>query len=280
LIRTTLPPPATPRLAIVSAMEEEMRGLLAHLVGAHKVETAGRTFWLGRLGEQEVVLVLSRIGKVAASTTVCVLLLQFGVDRIVFTGVAGGLGASRVGDIVISTGLVQHDMDASPLFPRFEIPLLGVSRLESDQALAMQAQAAAQSVLADAMATDPSAPALNFNRQDLSEFGINDPQVRCGLVLSGDQFVSSAAQSQQLFAWFPDALAVEMEGAAVAQVCHDFQVPFVVIRTISDRADDAAHVDFKRFISRIASRYSVAIALAMTARSDPVNSSPPAAQGK
>jgi adenosylhomocysteine nucleosidase len=265
LSRIALPPAGVRRLAIVSAMEEEMRGLLDHLADARKVETAGRTFWLGRLGQQEAVLVLSRIGKVAASTTVCVLLLQLGVDRIVFTGVAGGLGAARVGDIVVSTCLVQHDMDASPLFPRFEIPLLGVSQFESDKTLAIQAEAAAQSVLANAMDLDPTSRPLNFSRQDLSEFGITDPKVRCGLVLSGDQFVSSATHSQQLLTWFPDALAVEMEGAAVAQVCHDFKVPFVVIRTISDRADDTAHVDFKRFISKVASRYSVAIALAMAA---------------
>jgi adenosylhomocysteine nucleosidase len=246
-------------------MEEEMCGLRAHLANAQKVEAAGRTFWLGCLGQQDVVLVLSRIGKVAAATTVAVLLLHFDVKRIVFTGVAGGLGAARVGDVVVSTGLVQHDMDASPIFPRFEIPLYGMARFKADAALIASAQTVAKKVLASAMREDTNPADLHLSRHDLIEFGVLEPQVRCGLVLSGDRFVSSASESQQLSALFPDALAVEMEGAAVAQVCHDFAVPFVVIRTISDRADDTAHVDFARFIAKVASRYSVAMVLAMTA---------------
>ncbi len=244
-------------------MAEEMSGLLAHLTEARQMNAAGRTFWLGRLGQQDVVLALSRIGKVAAATTVTALLLQFQVNRIVFTGVAGGLGAARVGDIVVATSLVQHDMDASPLFPRFEIPLYGVAQFQAEVSLVDSARAAAHKVLANALMAGPSIAAAHLGPDDLQAFGVVAPKVHCGLVLSGDRFVSSAPECQQLAALFPDALAVEMEGAAVAQVCHDFGVPFVVIRTISDRADDAAHVDFSRFIAKVASRYSVALVLAM-----------------
>jgi len=100
-------------------------------------------------------------------------------------------------------------------------------------------------------------------RGRLAELGQGEPRVHSGLVLSGDRFVSSAPESRLLCEAFPDALAVEMEGAAVAQVCKDFGVPFAVLRTVSDRADDHAHLDFNRFIADVASRYTVAVVLAL-----------------
>jgi adenosylhomocysteine nucleosidase len=242
------------RIAIVSAMAQELHGLQHGLAGARCVQRAGREFWLGRLGAHEVVLVLSRIGKVAAATTVTLLLAGgFEVDRIVFTGVAGGLGPARVGDIVVADALVQHDMDASPLFPRYEVPLYGQARFAADAGLSAALQAAAASALA------------GLHLDHLADFGVAEPRLRTGLVLSGDRFVSSASEAAALQQAFPAALAVEMEGAAVAQVCHDFGVPFAVLRCISDRADDSAHVDFQRFIDDVASRCTVAIISSFTA---------------
>ena len=90
-------------------------------------------------------------------------------------------------------------------------------------------------------------------------FGLRAPRLHQGLLISGDRFVATTAESQALQRELPDALAVEMEGAAFAQVCHDFGVPLAVVRTISDRADDAAHVDFPRFLRDVASRYSGAL---------------------
>ena len=97
----------------------------------------------------------------------------------------------------------------------------------------------------------------------LDALGLSLPQVHQGLIISGDQFIHAATTCAALRQALPGALAVEMEGAAVAQVCHDFGVPFAVIRTISDRADDTAHVDFPRFVSAVASHYSLAIVQAL-----------------
>jgi adenosylhomocysteine nucleosidase len=242
----------TRRIALVSAMHEELRAVLARMPDEHKRVRAGRAFWLGHLEGHEVVAVLSGIGKVAAATTASLLLSEFEVDRIVFTGAAGGLGEGvAVGDIVVADALLQHDMDASPLFPRFEVPLYGRARFEPDAALSAALADAADAVLATA-SESPS-------REQLAAFGIHSPRVHRGLVLSGDRFVSGRDENQRLRAALPDALAVEMEGAALAQVCHDFGVPFAVVRTVSDRADDDAHVDFNRFIAEVASRYSLAI---------------------
>lgn len=236
-------------VAIVSAMQHELRALMLLLRDPLSVRLAGRDFHQGTIHGQPVVLVLSGIGKVAAAMTAVLLMHQFGARRLVFTGVAGGLRRGvKVGDVVVARQLLQHDMDASPLFPRFEIPLTGRSRFDADPALADALAAAAQRCLdrADAL----------IGTRHLCDFGIDAALVHQGLVVSGDRFVAGAAQSNELRAVLPDALAVEMEGAAVAQVCTDFDRPFAVLRTISDRADDNAHVDFARFIDEVASVYT------------------------
>ena len=122
--------------AILSALAEEQQGLLALLQQAEKISHAGREFWRGQLHGQAVVLALSRIGKVAAATTATALIERFQVRRIVFTGVAGGLAAGvQVGDVVVANEFLQHDLDASPIFPRYQVPLYGQSRFACDAAL-------------------------------------------------------------------------------------------------------------------------------------------------
>ncbi|WP_353133056.1 5'-methylthioadenosine/adenosylhomocysteine nucleosidase [Limnohabitans sp.] len=240
------------RIALVSAMHEELAEVLARMPDEQKTVVAGREFWLGHWRGHDVVAVLSRIGKVAAATTATVLLERFGVSRMVFTGVAGGLAPQvNVGDVVIAREFIQHDMDASPLFPRHEVPLTGLTRFPADAALSQALAVAAPLALQDMWASLPHGERLNL---DLAK-----AQVHQGLIASGDRFVSQTMESQALQRALPDALAVEMECAAMAQVCHDYGVPFAAVRIISDRADDAAHVDFQRFIQSIASRYSVAV---------------------
>lgn len=239
-------------IGIMSAMHEELAAVLQAMPDEQRVRVAGRDFWVGHWQGHEVVAVLSRIGKVAAATTATLLIDHFKAQALVFTGVAGGLGAGvRVGDVVVASGFVQHDMDASPLFPRHEVPLYGRSVFDADEALSQALILAAQQVLADAPA--------HLGAAAMTEFALVNPQVHRGLVASGDRFVSTTPECRALQQVLPDALAVEMEGAAVAQVCLDFGVPLAAVRTVSDRADDDAHADFSRFIREVASRYSLAI---------------------
>ena len=239
-------------IGIMSAMHEELAAVLAAMPDEQRVQVAGRDFWVGHWQGHSVVAVLSRIGKVAAATTATVLLERFEVDSLVFTGVAGGLGSGvRVGDVVVADSFVQHDMDASPLFPRHEVPLYGLARFEADADLSAQLAAASQQVLAQAV--------QHLGAGTLGAFQLSSPRLHQGLIISGDRFVSTSAESHALRQALPEALAVEMEGAAVAQVCRDYGVPFAAVRTISDRADDAAHTEFQRFIREVASRYSLAI---------------------
>lgn len=240
------------RIALVSAMHEELAAVLARMPDEQKTVVAGREFWVCHWHGHDVVAVLSRIGKVAAATTATTLIERFGVSRIVFTGVAGGLAPQvNVGDVVVAREFIQHDMDASPLFPRHEVPLTGMTRFAANAALSDALAAAAPLAMQDMLANLPSSEWLNI---DLSK-----AQVHQGLIASGDRFVSQTSESQVLQRELPDALAVEMECAAMAQVCYDYGVPLAAVRTISDRADDGAHVDFPRFIQSIASRYSVAV---------------------
>lgn len=226
-------------IAIVAAMHEELAAVLALLPDERPVTVAGRAFWQGHLHGHEVVAVLSRIGKVAAATTAAVLATRFAVGQVVFTGVAGGLGSGvEVGDVVVASEFLQHDMDAAPIFPRHEVPLYGRSRFPADATLAAALGRAAREALPRA-------------------------RVHHGLLISGDRFVSTTAEARALQAELPAALAVEMEGAAFAQVCHDFGLPFAAVRTISDRADDAAHGDFLQFVNTVASPSSAAIVNAL-----------------
>jgi adenosylhomocysteine nucleosidase len=238
--------------AIVSALHEELAAVLELMPDEQQQVVGGRTFWRGHLHGHEVVSVLSGIGKVAAATTATALIERFGVQRIVFTGVAGGLGEGvQVGDVVVAQRFLQHDMDASPIFPRHEVPGYGRSTFEADATLSAQLARASEQVLR----TLPS----QLGADVLKTFDLQTPRCHQGLLISGDRFVSTTAESRALREALPEALAVEMEGAAFAQVCHDYGVPLAVVRTISDRADDAAHVDFPRFLREVASRYSSAI---------------------
>ena len=250
--------------AILSALPEEQTGLTALLSNAERVIHAGREFWLGEIHEQRVVLALSGIGKVAAATTATALIERFGVRRIVFTGVAGGLQAGvQVGDVVLGSSYVQHDLDVSPLFPRYVIPSIGKSILAADTDLIAILFIAAQAINTPATAIlsfESSTKTSSKNRihQGRIQIGrIHQGRIHQGLIASGDRFVSSAAEVQALRTALPDALCVEMEGAAVAQVCHDYALPFAAARTISDRADDTAHVDFSQFVRDVAGPMTV-----------------------
>ena len=250
--------PAAP-IGLMSAMHEELVLLLEAMPDEQRVTVAGRDFWLGHWQGRSVVVVLSRIGKVAAATTATALIERFGVQQIVFTGVAGGVGPGvRVGDVVLADSFVQHDMDASPLFPRHEVPLYGCSRFATDPALSRGLALAAQQVLAQV--------AAHVGGAAVAEFALHSPRLHTGLIASGDRFVSTTSECRALQQALPEALAVEMEGAAVAQVCADYGVPFAALRTVSDQADDDAHADFSRFIRSVASRYSLGMLSAWLAR--------------
>ncbi len=234
-------------------MPQEVEHLRHGLEGPVQTCEAGqRTFVSGRLHGREVVVVFSRWGKVAAASTATTLIERFGVGMLVFTGVAGALDRTlNVGDIVVGARLVQHDMDASaiPGVQRFEVPLLGTRFLDAPVELVARARSAAARFLDEDLRAA-------ISPEVLAEFGIIAPKVVTGLIASGDQFIASDAVAEGLRCALPGLQCVEMEGAAVAQVAYEHGLPFIVLRTISDKADHSAHVDFRGFVTRIAAHFT------------------------
>jgi len=232
-------------IGVIGAMPEELAAVIDVVHADEVIELGGRRYYRGRYGGEPVVCVVSRIGKVAAAATTAILLERFTPRAIVMTGLAGAVDPRlSIGDIVIADRLIHHDLDARPLFPRHEIPLLGIAEL------------AANPELSDRLAT---AAAAFVPPPEVAALGITVPGMWRGLVASGDQFFSSAASVAALRALLPDVLAVEMEGAAVAQVCHEHGVPFAIARVISDTADHAAAVDFARFLAVACGPYARAL---------------------
>jgi adenosylhomocysteine nucleosidase len=175
------------------------------------------------------------------------------VSRLVFTGLAGGIRAGlAIGDVVIGTQLIQHDMDASPIFPRYEVPLLGKSMFATDPAISERLARAAREFVTEDLASQVASDELAF-------FDIVSPQVVAGLIASGDRFFATAAASRELQRDLPAVACVEMEGAAVAQVCDEYGIGYGVLRTISDTSDEDAVHDFPRFAREIARHYSAGI---------------------
>jgi len=238
------------RLGIISALHEEQQGLVEAMQKPQELVHGMRTYWAGQLWEIDAVCVLSRIGKVAAAMTATTLVERFGVTHILFTGVAGaGDPSVRVGDIVLAESLVQHDMDARPLFPRYEVPLTGLTHFVSDHQLALHVQDAARHFLDNDFDSA-------IDTAEKAAFRLDAPRLHRGLVASADQFIHDRERIAALNTALPGLLAVEMEGAAVAQVCFELGIPCAILRTISDNANENAATDFMRFVKSVAARYA------------------------
>jgi len=228
----------TAPVGIMAALPKEVGDFASRIQSPTVTKIARRHYTQGFFGTPggadatPVVVCVARVGKVAAASTATTLIQKFGVKTILFVGLAGGVDAAqavRVGDIVIASHVAQHDLNASPIFPKHEIPLLGITEIPTDADWSAKLTQAAQDGIAGSTA-----------------------QVHTGLILSGDQFINSASAQQALQTQWPTALAVEMEGAAVGQVCYEHGIPFAIARTISDRADDQANHDFPTFLETVA----------------------------
>lgn len=228
-------------IGIIGAMEEEVTQLKEAMVTEEVLEYASMVFCKGTLGKQEVVVVKSGIGKVNAAVCAQILVDRFGVDTLINTGIAGSLDAAiNIGDMVISTDAVQHDMDAS-IFgdPVGQIPRMDTFSFPADEALVKLAVETNEEV---------------------------NPEIRTftGRVVSGDQFVSSKEVKDRLVDMF-DGKCTEMEGAAIAHVAYLNKVSCVIIRAISDKADNSATMDYPTF-ERQAIAHSVRLVKGLLAK--------------
>lgn len=241
------------RIGVIGAMLEEIE-LVKQEMKIDSEEVIGkRSYYLGELYGKDAVLVFSRYGKVAAASTVTTLIEKFNVDIIVFTGVAGAVAKElHIGDIVIADRLIQHDMDITPLAPelgRFYIPLINKDYFEVPRELVKKAEISAEKYIKEHMEKEVS-------KELLKEFKISIPHITTGTIASGDQFIADSGKIHELAASIENLKCVEMEGAAVAQICYEHSIPCAVIRVMSDNADEHADVNFSRFVEKTASFFT------------------------
>lgn len=235
---------------IISAMQEEIQLLISTLENCTITTKGQRKYYQGTLFNKPVVLVFSRWGKVAAAITTTQLINDFNVTEIVFSGVAGGINHKlAVGDVVIGKRLYQHDVDARPFFEKFEIPILAKKYFETSE----------NPKLNNAVLQFKNNYNNYINKNDALEFDITTPTIFNGDIASGDQFISDTQKVTKLKETLPNLLCVEMEGASVAQVCYEYDIPFSIIRIISDNANESATVDFVKFSNTIACNYALGI---------------------
>ena len=241
-------------VGIMGAMPEEIDAVVTLLSATKQSSHAGRIYYEGYINQIKTVVVVSGWGKVAAAATVSTLIHKFNIHELIFTGVAGAIKPGlKIGDIVIGSRLLQHDMDARPFIPQYEIPLLEKTYFECAEQQLSVARIAVNDFLQHGNLQS------TVGDSALQQFSIDTPWAYTGDIASGDQFFADETKKQQLLHNLPTVLCVEMEGAAVAQVCFENQVPFTVIRTISDAAGEGSHIDFAAFIEKIAGKYSAAI---------------------
>ncbi len=239
-------------IGIMGAMPEEITGVVKLLAYKQEFTLGMRTYYTGKLNGINTVVVFSRWGKVAAAATVSTLILEFKITHLIFTGVAGAITSQlNIGDIVVAARCIQHDMDARPIMERYEIPLLGKTWFDCDAQLHSVALTAVNDMLQNNHLHEL------ITAEELQRFGIEKPKALSGDIASGDKFFANNNDKLHIAEKLPGILCVEMEGAAVAQVCHEYKIPFIIIRTISDTADEHSPIDFPSFINSISSRYSV-----------------------
>ena len=218
-------------IGIIGAMEEEVAELKKDMQIEETVEMAGMVFCKGTLGGKDVVIVRSGIGKVNAGICAQILVSQFGADTLINTGIAGSLDAQiDIGDMVISTDALHHDMDATVFGdPAGQIPRMDTFSFPADEKLVKLA--------------------VEVNKE------VNpDIQTFTGRVLSGDQFISGKEKKEYLVKTF-DGKCAEMEGAAMAQTAYLNKVSYVIIRAISDKADNSATMDYPEFVKMAITHY-------------------------
>jgi len=219
------------KVGIIGAMEQEVAILKNALSNCMEQKEGGCTFFTGQINGVEVTLLQSGIGKVAASVGTAILLSRYAPEVIINTGSAGGFDPSlNLGDIVISTEVRHHDVDVTAF------------GYEMGQ-----------------MAGQPAAFMADKTLITIAEKAIEKKEgqhsVR-GLVCTGDAFICSDEKKQVIRKYFPTVIAVEMEAAAIAQTCHQFSVPFVVVRAISDVADKESPMSFDEFLPLAATHSS------------------------
>lgn len=211
------------KIGIIGAMEVEVVKLRDQLANRNEQKKGSFVFYTGTLNNVEIVLLQSGIGKVNAAIGAALLIDNFKPDYVINTGAAGGFpGDLKVGDIVISEEVIHHDMDCTVFGYKIgQVPGMPASFIADEKLIALA---------------------------EKSVHLLTDLQTKKACILTGDQFMNNADATNKIKTLFPTAEAVEMEGAAIAQTCYQFSIPFVVIRSISDIAGQENDIEYQEFV--------------------------------
>ena len=216
-------------IGFIGAMQIELDGIRANMTDKQSVTVSGVEYVTGKLGKNEIVTAVCGIGKVFAAICAQTMILKFSPSLIINTGVAGGIADGlHIGDVVIADTVCQHDMDTSPIGDPVGL-ISGINRIYFET---------------DKKASDALA-------RSLAKFNINTVR---GNIATGDQFVSTTEKKTYLKTGF-NAAACEMEGGSIGHVCFVNNVPFAILRSISDNADEGATVDYPTFARASADGY-------------------------
>ncbi|WP_010630267.1 5'-methylthioadenosine/S-adenosylhomocysteine nucleosidase [Sporolactobacillus vineae] len=216
------------KVGIIGAMEEEVAILRNKLEEREETETAHSHFYSGRINGIETVLLQSGIGKVNAALGTTLMIDRYHPDVVINTGSAGGTDLSlTIGDVVISSGVVHHDVDATAFgYKNGQVPgMPAVYRPDPD---------------------------LSQLAKRCAERALSGHRIVSGMIGTGDSFMNDPERIRRIKAWFPDLKALEMEGAAIAQVCYQFGTPFLIIRALSDIAGKESGITFDQFLKTAA----------------------------
>lgn len=240
------------KTGLIGAMREEILLLKKDIQNLTVEKIGSREFYSGTIEGKEVVMCLSGWGKVAAASTATSLINLYQVDQLVFIGLAGSMQTHLdVGDIVIANQLIQHDVDLSRLngFHDIKPPFWKKFEFDVFPEAAKRALAAVEKFTLNLKENKYPAISAEYH-----------PKISVGAIGTGDQFVASVTGKNRISKRFPQVLCTEMEGAAIAQVGADYEIPCTVIRIISDKADENAHDSFAKFLFQDISNISVEIA--------------------
>lgn len=228
-------------IGIIGAMAQETKTLLENMQGMEKKNIQHLEYVSGKIGNQEVVLTQSGIGKVNSALATAFMIEHYQPELIINTGSAGGLKAGmKVGDVLVADSLSYHDVDATAFgYQKGQVPQMPAVYYSNSEVIAEI-------------------------RQAIESVGLNH---QIGMIVSSDSFIADPQEVARISSEFPEAGATEMEGASIAQTCHLMGVPFVVVRAISDSSDDDASVSFDEFIE-VAGRKSAEMVLTFLKQRD------------
>jgi adenosylhomocysteine nucleosidase len=240
------------KIGILGATEEEVHLITKKFENLNIEESAKRKYFSGKLFDIETVLVFSRWGKVASASTVTTLIEKYKIDFLIFIGVSGALNKElNVGDVVIADKLIHHDLNNMSFLQQHKDEENDYSHIPVTRNAVEKTKLSVEKFMTQIHS--------KISPNTLNQYGITNPKVKIGTIATGNQFISEYQAAELMALNIKNLMCIEMESAAVAQVCHEHNIDFSVIRIISDNFDHSAQINLQQFVHEISIEYTLEI---------------------